>query len=126
MTCAGFSRLVAKLTGRKAAQLKDVYLQAFYDAEEKLQIEKAAQQPDSAEPKIENPVTKRLFDLQMEHEKFRDEISKAGQDATCDVSELLEDIEKAYLLRHRALKQLLMMQAEREAHLLAVDYIHGV
>ena len=128
MTFAGFSRLVAQMTGKKAAQMKDVYLQAFYDAEEKIQT--VTPQPskpvDPKMPVIDNPITKRFFDLQVEHDKLLSEISSCGQETMCDVNDILNDVEKAHTLRYNAISKLIMMKSKQEAARLASLYYHGV
>ena len=128
MTCAGFNRLVSQLNGKKAAQMKEVYLQAFYDAEQKIQtvVPQTTQSVDPKMPVIDNPITKRFFDLQVEHDKLMSEISSCGQDAKCDVDELLNDVEKAHSLRYNAISKLIMMKSKHEAARLASLYYHGV
>lgn len=128
MTFAGFSRLVAQMTGKKAAQMKDVYLQAFYDAEEKIQtvVPQTAQSVDPKMPVIDNPITKRFFDLQVEHDKLLSEISSCGQETMCDVNDMLNDVEKAHTLRYNAISKLIMMKSKQEAARLASLYFHGV
>ena len=128
MTCAGFNRLVSQLNGKKAAQMKDVFLQAFYDAEQKIQtvVPQTAQSVDPKMPVIDNPITKRFFDLQVEHDKLMSEISLSGQESMCDVTELLNDVEKAHSLRYNAISKLIMMKSKHEAARLASLYYHGV
>lgn len=128
MTCAGFNRLVSQLNGKKAAQMKEVYLQAFYDAEQKIQtvVPQTAQSVDPKMPVIDNPITKRFFDLQVEHDKLMSEISLSGQESMSDVTELLNDVEKAHSLRYNAISKLIMMKSKHEAARLASLYYHGV